>query len=189
MSQLNGCQLLEAVGGVDDALIDESLDYFFPASEARTVLIPPARPKHRLTFRLPMAAAMSAAVLCIVLTVLPLAGGMNLWQGLGNFFLTPFAPGETDTSEESEYECEPDSEEVEEPEDETGKDSDSFDPDDDFGGGAQHATGGNPVTFLPSNPGYDPRPEWPTINWDPPRPQTPTVPRPNVPTPGPSPWP
>ncbi len=179
MSQLNGCQLLEAVGGVDDTLIDESLDFFFPVAEARTVIIPPARPKRRLTFWLPMAAAVSAAVLCIVVTILPLAGGMNLWQGLGNFFLTPFAPGESQT-QDSEPVTEPGSEdEAEEPEDETRKD---FDPDDDFNGGVIQHPNTVPTPSVPTAP--DPSPNLPGFNWDYNIPNTPPGP---TYTPGPGP--
>lgn len=193
MSTLNRYQLAEAVGGVDDALIAESMEFFYPNVKEGGAVFPPAFAKPRRVWRGWVAAGLAAAMLCGFVTVAPLLGGPDLWGGIYGVIAPLLKPDETEEPYESEYECEPDSEEeIEEPEDdeeETRKDSNSFDLNEYLGSGADQWPDGNPVTFLPSNPNRDPRPEWPTISWDPPRPQTPTVPRPNVPTPGPSPWP
>ena len=193
MSTLNRYRLAEAVGGVDDALIAESMEFFYPNVKEGGAVFPPVPAKPRRVWRGWVAAGVAAAMLCGLLTVLPLLGGPDLWGGFYGVIAPLLKPDETEEPYESEYECEPDSEEeIKEPEDdeeETRKDSGSFDLNDYFNGGADQWPDGNPVTFLPSNPNRDPRPEWPTISWDPPHPQTPTVPRPNVPTPGPSPWP
>ena len=193
MSTLNRYRLAEVVGGVDDALIAESMEFFYPNVKEGGAVFPPVPVRPRRVWRGWVAAGLAAAMLCGLLTVMPLLGGPDLWGGFYGVIAPLLRPDETEEPHESEYECEPDSEEeTEEPEDaeeETRKDSGSFDLNDYFNGGADQWPDGNPVTFLPSNPNRDPRPEWPTISWDPPRPQTPTVPRPNVPTPGPSPWP
>jgi hypothetical protein len=193
MTTLNGVQILEAIGNVDDGLVAESLDFFCGEAAGGVPVFAPAPKRKSRVLRTVLAWGLAAAMLCGGVTVLPLLGGPDLWGGIYGVIAPLLKPDETEEPYESEYECEADPEEVtEEPEDEeeeTRKDSDFFDPDDHFSGGAEYVTGWNPVTFLPSNPDRDPRPEWPTISWDPPRPQTPTVPRPNVPTPGPSPWP
>ena len=193
MTTLNGVQILEAIGNVDDGLVAESLDFFCgEAAGGVPVFAPVPKGKSRV-LRTVLALGLAAAMLCGGVTVLPLLGGPDLWGGFYGVIAPLLRPDETEEPYESEYECEADSkEEIEEPKDdeeETRKDSGSFDLNDYFNGGADQWPDGNPVTFLPSNPNRDPRPEWPTISWDPPRPQTPTVPRPNVPTPGPRPWP
>jgi hypothetical protein len=133
-------------------------------------------------------------MLCGGVTVLPLLGGPDLWGGIYGVIAPLLKPDETEEPYESEYECEADSEEeIEEPEDEeddedeTRKNSNFFNPDEYFTGGVIQQPATVPTPNIPTAP--DPRPEWPTISWDPPRPQTPTVPYPNVPTPGPTPWP
>ena len=193
MTTLNGVQILEAIGNVDDALVAESLDFFCGEAVGGVPVFAPAPKGKSRVLRTVLALGLAAAMLCGGVTVLPLLGGPDLWGGFYGVIAPLLRPDETEEPYESEYECEPDSEEeIKEPEDEeeeTRKDSGSFDLNDYFNGGADQWPDGNPVTFLPSNPNRDPRPEWPTISWDPPHPQTPTVPRPNVPTPGPSPWP
>ena len=193
MSTLNRYRLAEVVGGVDDALIAESMEFFYPNVKEGGAVFPPVPVRPRRVWRGWVAAGLAAAMLCGLLTVMPLLGGPDLWGGFYGVIAPLLRPDETEEPHESEYECEPDSEEeTEEPEDaeeETRKDSGSFDLNDYFNGGADQWPDGNPVTFLPSNPDRDPRPEWPTIDIREPRPETPTVPYPSVPTPGPRPWP
>lgn len=187
MSTLNRYQLAEAVGGVDDALIAESMEFFYPNVKEGGAVFPPAFAKPRRVWRGWVAAGLAAAMLCGGVTVLPLLGGPDLWGGIYGVIAPLLKPDET----ESEYECEADSEEeIEEPEDEedeTRKDSNFFNPDEYFTGGVIQQPATVPTPNVPTAP--DPRPEWPTINIPDPRPETPSVPRPNVPTPGPSPWP
>ena len=191
MSTLNRYQLAEAVGGVDDALIAESMEFFYPNVKEGGAVFPPAFAKPRRAWRGWVAAGLAAAMLCGGVTVLPLLGGPDLWGGIYGVIAPLLKPDETEEPYESEYECEPDSEEeIEEPEDEedeTRKDSNFFNPDEYFTGGVIQQPATVPTPNVPTAP--DPRPEWPTINIPDPRPETPTVPRPNVPTPGPSPWP
>ena len=191
MSTLNRYQLAEAVGGVDDALIAESMEFFYPHVKEGGAVFPPVPVKPRRAWRGWVAAGLAAAMLCGGVTVLPLLGGPDLWGGIYGVIAPLLKPDETEEPYESEYECEADSEEeIEEPEDEedeTRKDSNFFNPDEYFTGMIQHPTATVPTPSIPTAP--NPGPEWPTISWDPPRPQTPTVPYPNVPTPGPSPWP
>jgi hypothetical protein len=191
MSTLNRYQLAEAVGGVDDALIAESMEFFYPHVKEGGAVFPPAFAKPRRVWRGWVAAGLAAAMLCGGVTVLPLLGGPDLWGGIYGVIAPLFKPDETEIPEESEYECEADSEEeIEEPEDEedeTRKDSNFFNPDEYFTGGVIQQPATVPTPNVPTAP--DPRPEWPTINIPDPRPETPTVPYPNVPTPGPRPWP
>jgi hypothetical protein len=192
MSTLNRYQLAEAVGGVDDALIAESMEFFYPHVKEGGAVFPPAFAKPRRVWRGWVAAGLAAAMLCGGVTVLPLLGGPDLWGGIYGVIAPLLKPDETEEPYESEYECEPDSEEeIEEPEDEedeTRKDSNFFNPDEYFTGGMiQHPTATVPTPSIPTAP--NPGPEWPNINIPDPRPETPTVPYPNVPTPGPSPWP
>lgn len=191
MSTLNRYQLAEAVGGVDDALIAESMEFFYPNVKEGGAVFPPAFAKPRRVWRGWVAAGLAAAMLCGGVTVLPLLGGPDLWGGIYGVIAPLLKPDETEEPYESEYECEADSEEeIEEPEDEedeTRKDSNFFNPDEYFTGGVIQQPATVPTPNVPTAP--DPRPEWPTINIPDPRPETPTVPRPNVPTPGPSPWP
>lgn len=191
MSTLNRYQLAEAVGGVDDALIAESMEFFYPNVKEGGAVFPPAFAKPRRVWRGWVAAGLAAAMLCGFVTVAPLLGGPDLWGGIYGVIAPLLKPDETEEPYESEYECEADSEEeIEEPEDEedeTRKDSNFFNPDEYFTGGVIQQPATVPTPNVPTAP--DPRPEWPTINIPDPRPETPTVPRPNVPTPGPSPWP
>ena len=191
MSTLNRYQLAEAVGGVDDALIAESMEFFYPNVKEGGAVFPPAFAKPRRAWRGWVAAGLAAAMLCGGVTVLPLLGGPDLWGGIYGVIAPLLKPDETEEPYEIEYECEADSEEeIEEPEDEedeTRKDSNFFNPDEYFTGGVIQQPATVPTPNVPTAP--DPRPEWPTINIPDPRPETPTVPRPNVPTPGPSPWP
>lgn len=193
MSTLNGLQILEIIGGVDDELVAESLDFFCGEITGGVPVFAPAPKRPNRTLRTVLALGLAAAMLCGGVTVLPLLGGPDLWGGIYGVIAPLLKPDETDEPYESEYECEPDSkEEIEEPEDdeeETRKDSNSFDLNEYWGSGADQWPGGNPVTFLPRNPNRDPTPEWPTIDIREPRPETPTVPYPSVPTPGPTPWP
>lgn len=193
MTTLNGVQILEAIGNVDDALVAESLDFFCGEAVGGVPVFAPAPKGKSRVLRTVLALGLAAAMLCGGVTVLPLLGGPDLWGGFYGVIAPLLRPDETEEPYESEYECEPDSEEAtEEPEDEeeeTRKDSNSFDLDEYLGSGADQWPGGNPVTFLPSNPNRDPTPEWPTIDIREPRPETPTVPYPSVPTPGPRPWP
>lgn len=191
MSTLNRYQLAEAVGGVDDALIAESMEFFYPNVKEGGAVFPPAFAKPRRVWRGWVAAGLAAAMLCGFVTVAPLLGGPDLWGGIYGVIAPLLKPDETEEPYESEYECEADSEEeIEEPEDEedeTRKDSNFFNPDEYFTGGVIQQPATVPTPNVPTAP--DPRPEWPTINIPDPRPETPSVPRPNVPTPGPSPWP
>lgn len=191
MSTLNRYQLAEAVGGVDDALIAESMEFFYPHVKEGGAVFPPAFARPRRVWRGWVAAGLAAAMLCGGVTVLPLLGGPDLWGGIYGVIAPLLKPDETEEPYESEYECESDSEEeIEEPEDEedeTRKDSNFFNPDEYFTGGVIQQPATVPTPNVPTAP--DPRPEWPTINIPDPRPETPSVPRPNVPTPGPSPWP
>lgn len=191
MSTLNRYRLAEAVGGVDDALIAESMEFFYPNVKEGGAVFPPVPVRPRRVWRGWVAAGLAAAMLCGLLTVMPLLGGPDLWGGFYGVIAPLLKPDETEEPYESEYECEPDSEEeIEEPEDEeeeTRKDSNFFNPNEYFTGVIQQPTATVPTPSAPTAP--DPRPEWPTINIPDPRPETPTAPRPNVPTPGPSPWP
>lgn len=191
MSTLNRYRLAEAVGGVDDALIAESMEFFYPNVKEGGAVFPPVPAKPRRVWRGWVAAGVAAAMLCGLLTVLPLLGGPDLWGGFYGVIAPLLKPDETEEPYESEYECEPDSEEeIKEPEDEeeeTRKDSNFFNPNEYFTGGVVQDPPTVPTPSIPTAP--DPRPEWPTINIPDPRPETPTAPRPNVPTPGPSPWP
>lgn len=191
MSTLNRYQLAEAVGGVDDALIAESMEFFYPNIQEGGAVFPPAFVKPRRVWRGWVAAGLAAAMLCGGVTVLPLLGGPDLWGGIYGVIAPLLKPDETEEPYESEYECEPDSEEeIEEPEDEedeTRKDSNFFNPDEYFTGGVIQHPATVPTPSIPTAP--NPSPEWPTIDIREPRPETPSVPRPNVPTPGPSPWP
>lgn len=191
MSTLNRYQLAEAVGGVDDALIAESMEFFYPNVKEGGAVFPPAFAKPRRVWRGWVVAGLAAAMLCGFVTVAPLLGGPDLWGGIYGVIAPLLKPDETEEPYESEYECEADSEEeIEEPEDEedeTRKDSNFFNPDEYFTGGVIQQPATVPTPNVPTAP--DPRPEWPTINIPDPRPETPSVPRPNVPTPGPSPWP
>lgn len=190
MSTLNRYQLAEAVGGVDDALIAESMEFFYPNVKEGGAVFPPVPAKPRRVWRGWVAAGLAAAMLCGFLTVLPLLGGPDVWGGFYGVIAPLLKPDETEEPHESEYECEPDSEEeIKEPEDEeeTRKDSNFFNPNEYFTGVIQQPTATVPTPSAPTAP--DPRPEWPNINIPDPRPETPTVPYPNVPTPGPRPWP
>ena len=191
MSTLNRYRLAEVVGGVDDALIAESMEFFYPNVKEGGAVFPPVPAKPRRVWRGWVAAGVAAAMLCGLLTVLPLLGGPDLWGGFYGVIAPLLKPDETEEPYESEYECEPDSEEeIKEPEDEeeeTRKDSNFFNPNEYFTGGVVQDPPTVPTPSIPTAP--DPRPEWPTINIPDPRPETPTAPRPNVPTPGPSPWP
>ena len=190
MSTLNRYQLAEAVGGVDDALIAESMEFFYPNVKEGGAVFPPVPVRPRRVWRGWVAAGLAAAMLCGFLTVLPLLGGPDVWGGFYGVIAPLLKPDETEEPYESEYECEPDSEEeIKEPEDEeeTRKDSDFFNPNEYFTGVIQQPTATVPTPSAPTAP--DPCPEWPNINIPDPRPETPTVPYPNVPTPGPRPWP
>ena len=191
MSTLNRYRLAEAVGGVDDALIAESMEFFYPNVKEGGAVFPPVPVRPRRVWRGWVAAGVAAAMLCGFLTVLPLLGGPDLWGGFYGVVAPLLKPDGTEEPYESEYECEPDSEEeIKEPEDEeeeTRKDSNFFNPNEYFTGGVVQDPPTVPTPSIPTAP--DPRPEWPTINIPDPRPETPTAPRPNVPTPGPSPWP
>lgn len=191
MSTLNRYQLAEAVGGVDDALIAESMEFFYPNVKEGGAVFPPVPAKPRRVWRGWVAAGLAATMLCGFLTVLPLLGGPDLWGGIYGVIAPLLKPDETEEPHESEYECEPDSEEeIKEPEDEeeeTRKDSNFFNPNEYFTGVIQQPTATVPTPSIPTAP--NPGPEWPTINIPDPRPETPTVPYPNVPTPGPRPWP
>lgn len=191
MSTLNRYRLAEAVGGVDDALIAESMEFFYPNVKEGGAVFPPVPVRPRRVWRGWVAAGLAAAMLCGFLTVLPLLGGPDVWGGFYGVIAPLLKPDETEEPHESEYECEPDSEEeIKEPEDEeeeTRKDSNFFNPNEYFTGVIQQPTATVPTPSAPTAP--DPRPEWPNINIPDPRPETPTVPYPNVPTPGPRPWP
>lgn len=191
MSTLNRYRLAEAVGGVDDALIAESMEFFYPDVKEGGAVFPPVPARPRRVWRGWVAAGLAAAMLCGFLTVMPLLGGPDVWGGFYGVIAPLLKPDETEEPYESEYECEPDSEEeIKEPEDEeeeTRKDSNFFNPNEYFTGGVVQDPPTVPTPSIPTAP--DPRPEWPTINIPDPRPETPTAPRPNVPTPGPSPWP
>lgn len=191
MSTLNRYRLAEAMGGVDDALIAESMEFFYPNVKEGGAVFPPVPARPRRVWRGWVAAGLAAAMLCGFLTVMPLLGGPDLWGGFYGVIAPLLKPDETEEPYESEYECEPDSEEeIEEPEDEeeeTRKDSNFFNPNEYFTGVIQQPTATVPTPSIPTAP--DPTPEWPNINIPDPRPETPTVPYPNVPTPGPRPWP
>ena len=192
MTTWNGVQSLDAIGNVDDALVAESLDFFCGEAVGGVPVFAPAPKGKSRVLRTVLALGLAAAMLCGGVTVLPLLGGPDLWGGFYGVIAPLLRPDETEEPYESEYECEAEPEEAtEEPEDEeeSRKDSGSSDLNDYFNGGADQWPDGNPVTFLPSNPNRDPRPEWPTIDIREPRPETPPVPYPSVPTPGPRPWP
>ena len=196
MTTLNGVQILEAIGNVDDSLVAESLDFFCGEAAGGVPVFAPAPKRKSCVLRTVLAWGLAAAMLCGGVTVLPLLGGPDLWGGIYGVIAPLLKPDETEEPYESENECEADpEEEIEEPEDddteepddpkETSKPKETVRVDYNNGGSITNPPG----TLLPSTPNRDPRPEWPTISWDPPRPQTPTVPYPNVPTPGPTPWP
>jgi hypothetical protein len=154
------------------------------------VFAPSPKGKSRV-LRTVLALGLAAAMLCGGVTVLPLLGGPDLWGGIYGVIAPLLKPDETEEPYESEYECEADSEEeIEEPEDEEGetrKDSNFFNPDEYFTGGVIQQPATVPTPNVPTAP--NPGPEWPTIDIREPRPETPTVHYPNVPTPGPTPWP
>ena len=133
MSTLNRYQLAEAVGGVDDALIAESMEFFYPNVKEGGAVFPPAFAKPRRVWRGWVAVGLAAAMLCGFVTVAPLLGGPDLWGGIYGVIAPLLKPDETEEPYEREYECEADSEEeIEEPEDqedETRKDSNFFNPD------------------------------------------------------------
>lgn len=196
MTTLNGVQILEAIGNVDDALVAESLDFFCGEAVGGVPVFAPAPKGKSRVLRTVLALGLAAAMLCGGVTVLPLLGGPDLWGGFYGVIAPLLRPDETEEPLESEYECEADSEEeIKEPEDDDTEDSD--DPKEtskprETGRGDYNNSA--PVTYpagtlWPSNPNRDPTPEWPTIDMREPRPETPTVPYPNVPTPGPRPWP
>ena len=191
MTTLNGVQILEAIGNVDDGLVAESLDFFCGEAAGGVPVFAPAPKRKSRVLRTVLAWGLAAAMLCGGVTVLPLLGGPDLWGGIYGVIAPLLKPDETEIPEESEYECEADSEEeIEEPEDEedeTRKDSNFFNPDEYFTGGVIQHPATVPTPGIPTAP--NPGPEWPTIDIREPRPETPTVPYPSVPTPGPSPWP
>ena len=191
MTTLNGVQILEAIGNVDDALVAESLDFFCGEAVGGVPVFAPAPKGKSRVLRTVLALGLAAAMLCGGVTVLPLLGGPDLWGGIYGVIAPLLKPDETEEPYESEYECEADSEEeIKEPEDEEGetrKDSNFFNPDEYFTGGVIQQPATVPTPNVPTAP--NPGPEWPTIDIREPRPETPTVPYPNVPTPGPSPWP
>jgi hypothetical protein len=186
MSTLNRYQLAEAVGGVDDALIAESMEFFYPHVKEGGTVFPPAFARPRRVWRGWVAAGLAAAMLCGGVTVLPLLGGPDLWGGIYGVIAPLLKPDETEEPYESEYECEPDSEEeIEEPEDEedeTRKDSNFFNPDEYFTGGVVQDPPTVPTPNIPTAP--DPSPNLPGFNWDYDLPNTPPGPTYN-PGPGP----
>lgn len=179
MSHLNGMHLLTAIGDVDDGLVAESLDFFHPlAGEASPVIVLPTRAPNRW-LRALAGVGLAAALLCGVVTVTPLLGGPDLWQGFTGVIAPLFTPDETDTSVEEE--C--DGESPDEPNDPDGTDKKNPTWNGGYSGGA-YGTGKEPE--IPEVPTVrDPTPEWPTVNIPNPRPETPTAPRPS----GPGRWP
>jgi hypothetical protein len=186
MSTLNRYQLAEAVGGVDDALIAESMEFFYPHVKEGGAVFPPVPVKPRRVWRGWVAAGLAAAMLCGGVTVLPLLGGPDLWGGIYGVIAPLLKPDETEEPYESEYECEADPEETaEEPEDEedeTRKDSNFFNPDEYFTGGVIQHPATVPTPSIPTAP--DPSPNLPGFNWDYDLPNTPPGPTYN-PGPGP----
>ena len=185
MTTLNGVQILEAIGNVDDALVAESLDFFCgEAAGGVPVFAPEPKGKSRV-LRTVLALGLAAAMLCGGVTVLPLLGGPDLWGGFYGVIAPLLRPDETEEPLESEYECEADSEEAtREPEDEeeTRKDSNFFDPDEYFTGGVVQNPPTVPTPNIPTAP--DPSPNLPGFNWDHDLPNTPPGPTYN-PGPGP----
>ena len=62
MSTLNRYQLAEAVGGVDDALIAESMEFFYPNVKEGGAVFPPAFAKGRQSSESTGSAATARAV-------------------------------------------------------------------------------------------------------------------------------
>lgn len=95
MSILNGTQLLEAIGRVDDALVEESLEFF----SARPVAVPASRPRRHLLA--PIAVGVAAAVLCGVVAVAPVLRA-GLWENFMDLLAPLLHPDETHTEETTE---------------------------------------------------------------------------------------
>jgi hypothetical protein len=186
MTTLNGVQILEAIGNVDDGLVAESLDFFCGDAAGGVPVFEPAPKRKSRVLRTVLAWGLAAAMLCGGVTVLPLLGGPDLWGGIYGVIAPLLKPDETEIPEESEYECEADSEEeIEEPEDEedeTRKDSNFFNPDEYFTGGVIQHPATVPTPSIPTAP--DPSPNLPGFNWDYDLPNTPPGPTYN-PGPGP----
>ena len=183
MSTLNRYQLAEAVGGVDDALIAESMEFFYPHVKEGGAVFPPVYARPRRAWRGWVAVGLAAAMLCGGVTVLPLLGGPDLWGGIYGVIAPLFGEKETVPSEEESL-TEPleESTAAEEEEEETRKDSNFFNPDDYFNGGVVQDPPTVPTPNVPSPP--DPSPNLPGFNWDYDLPNTPPGPTYN-PGPGP----
>jgi hypothetical protein len=191
MTTLNGVQILEIIGGVDDELVAESLDVFCGEAAGGVPVFAPALKRPNRAFRTVLALGLAAAMLCFVVTAVPFLGGPDLWGGFYGVIAPLLDPDVTKPPEEESRtepteESEPMEEEAEDGE-ETRKNPTVIAPDGGFSGGIVQETPTVPMPNIPSVP--DPGPEWPTVNIPDPTPQRPTVPRPNVPTPGPTPWP
>ncbi len=182
MSTLNAYQLLEAIGGVDDTLVTESLGFFCGGIEGGTLLPAPTSKRPRRLLARIAAAGLVAAMLCGAVTVVPLLGGPNLWQGFYGVIAPLFSPDETE-SEENVTEPDEEAEDTaEESEEGTRKENTVVDPDDYFGGGVVQDPPKTPTPNIPSTP--NPSPNLPGFNWDHDLPNTPPGP---TTTPGPGP--
>lgn len=184
MSTLNGIQLLEVIGGVDDELVAESLAVFCPVAEGGTPVFMPIRKRPDRVLRAVMALGLAAALLCGVVTVVPFLGGPDLWQDFNGVIAPLLGFDETDTADERE--CDATEAEEEEP-DEPSR-PDQWDPSGGNWSGGAYGTGAEPE--FPEVPTVrDPTPSLPSVNIPDPTPEHPTAPRPSSPTPGPGRWP
>ena len=82
MTTLNGVQILEAIGNVDDSLVAESLDFFCGEAAGGVPVFAPAPKRKSRVLRTVLAWGLAAAMLCGGVTVLPLLGGPDLWGGI-----------------------------------------------------------------------------------------------------------
>lgn len=182
MSTLNRYQLAEAVGGVDDALIAESMEFFYPNVKEGGAVFPPAFAKPRRVWRGWVAAGLAAAMLCGFVTVAPLLGGPDLWGGIYGVIAPLLKPDETE-SEENVTEPDEEAEDTaEESEEGIRKENTVVDPDDYFDGGVVQDPPKTPTPNVPSTP--NPSPNLPGFNWDHDLPNTPPGPT-TAPGPGP----
>ncbi len=175
MTTLNGVQILEAIGGVDDELVAESLDFFCGEATGGVPVFVPAPKRKSRVLRTVLALGLAAAMLCGGVTVLPLLGGPDLWGGFYGVIAPLFGEKETVPSEEESL-TEPleESTAAEEEEEETRKDSNFFNPDEYFNGGVVQDPPTVPTPNVPSPP--DPSPNLPGFNWDYDLPNTPPGP-------------
>ena len=173
---MKGMTLLASLSDVRDSLIEESLMLFDTPAEELC-------PKGQGAFSRFLNSGWGVAMICTVISLGVLMGIIRAGQNppVGTPGVSDVTTGyEEDSSEVSDM--------PEETESEQETEATSADPPENPFGGV--IVGPNPTVPTPNIPSApDPSPNLPGFNWESPRPETPSVPRLNVPTPGPSPWP